>query len=181
MNRRLSTVLIVLVGLAAGAAGWWFAQRQDREAAAPLVGGAAAAQALMAMSLPDTAGKPLRLNDWKGQVIVVNFWAPWCAPCREEMPLLDRTRKEWEGRGVQFVGIGIDEARAIEKYSATNGVSFPLVVGGMDAMQITQGLGNTAQGLPFTAILGRDGQLAHVKLGAFHDDQLAKILENLAR
>jgi len=180
MSRKLSVALIVLVGLFAGAAGWWFAQQQDRTAAPPLVGSNDAAKALMAMNLPDAAGKSFRLDAWKGQVIVVNFWAPWCAPCREEMPLLDRTRKQWEGRGVQFVGIGIDEAKAIAKYSATNGVSFPLLVGGMDAMQVTQALGNTAQALPFTAVLGRNGQVAHVKLGAFHDDQLAKILENLA-
>src|SRR5688572_15799689 len=86
------------------------------------------ASALLSTAYPDLSGRQRRLTEWKGRVLLCNFWATWCAPCREEMPMLSRLRDKYEPKGTEFVGIGIDSGAKILEFSKSYPVSYPLLV-----------------------------------------------------
>jgi len=179
-RRSLAAALIIGVSAIAGYAGWRTQSRLDQAAPAPKVSDGVRQQ-LLALTLPDSDGRPQAMQQWQGKVIVINFWATWCPPCRKEMPLLDAAQRKWANKGVQIVGIGIDEADAIHSYAVTNKLAFPLLVGGAELVDLTVALGNAAQGLPFSVVIAPDGRVAQTKLGAFKDDALDKLLQELVQ
>ena len=137
------------------------------------------ASTLLALSLPDTAGHPQALTQWKGKVLVVNFWATWCAPCREEMPEFVKAQSEWGSKGLQFVGIAVDEPDKAERFASELGLNYPVLIGGYGAIELSKALGNRAVALPFTIVVDRQGQVAHTQLGPLKPTQLRAIVSNL--
>jgi len=135
--------------------------------------------ALTSLTLPDTNGVNQALGQWRGKVLVVNFWATWCPPCREEMPAFSRLAGQHAANGVQFVGISIDTLNNVIDFQKRTPVSYPLLIGTMETVQNTIPLGNNAQALPFTAIFDRSGVLHSVKLGRLPEAELAHILQVL--
>src|SRR5581483_1569563 len=107
MRRWKSWMGRALAGLVALGAGVYLGARTTH---------AEDAAALMALSLPDVSGTPQSLAQWRGKVVVVNFWATWCAPCREEMPEFVKAQQEYGARGLQFVGIAVDDADKVSKF-----------------------------------------------------------------
>lgn len=134
---------------------------------------------LLALSLPDVGAINQPLKQWQGKLLVVNFWATWCAPCREEMPGFSRLQDKLAAKGIQFVGIAFDSADNVQKFSVTTPVSYPLLIGGSELLQITAGLGNAAGGLPFTVVIGRDGSLLQSRLGIWKATVLEASLAEL--
>lgn len=134
---------------------------------------------LMALSLPDTHGEDQALSQWKGKVVVVNFWATWCEPCREEMPEFVQTQRELGGRGVQFVGIAIDELDKVTPFEKTLALNYPVLIGGYGAIELSKTFGNRLAALPFTVIVDRHGKIAHTQLGRLKPPQLRSILAQL--
>ena len=139
----------------------------------------AAATAILGQTLPDLAGTPQSLGQWKGKVLVLNYWATWCPPCREEMPAFSRLHERFAPKGVQFVGISIDSPSKVKQFSEETPVAYPLLISTMDTMQTLADLGNVAQGLPFTVILDREGTLHSTKLGRYDEKSLEKRLQEL--
>jgi thiol-disulfide isomerase/thioredoxin len=133
----------------------------------------------MALSLPDTQGREQALAQWRGKVIVVNFWATWCEPCREEMPEFVQAQRELGGKGVQFVGIAIDELDKVSRFEKTLDLNYPVVIGGYGAIELSKTLGNRLAALPFTVIVDRHGNVAHTQLGRLKPPQLRSILAQL--
>ena len=156
-------------------------------AGAGLLAGALALQsrsgaaALLSAAFPDLSGRPRRLIEWQGRILLCNFWATWCAPCREEMPMLTEVHQNHSSKGVEFVGIGIDNAAKIAQFSKEHPVSYPLLVAGPEAVELMRGLGNSGGGLPFTVVLDRSGTLAHRRLGALSRAELEGILAGMLR
>lgn len=179
MKRPLAAMLLVAVAFGAGYAGWWTRDRQAEPLTAPTDGAPAAVARLFALTLPDATGVRQALGQWRGKVLVVNYWATWCPPCREEMPLLARAQAAWAGRGVQVIGMGVDEAQAIAQFAARQPTGFPLLVADAEAIALAAELGNSSQGLPFTAVIDRHGRVAHLHLGALRGDQLDRLLTPL--
>lgn len=132
--------------------------------------------AIMALTLDNLDGQPQALAQWRGKVLVVNYWASWCAPCVEEMPALSRLHRRYAEQGVQFVGIGIDEVDNMRKFADRTPVSYPLLVGGKNAGQ-TPGL--QVKALPYTVLIGRDGRFASSRLGRLDEATLEPILNKL--
>jgi thiol-disulfide isomerase/thioredoxin len=137
------------------------------------------AAALLSTQFLDLAGQPRRLLEWQGTIVVTNFWATWCAPCREEIPMLSAAAQHYLPRRVAIVGIGIDRATNISEFATTYLISYPLLVGGAKAIDLMRGLGNTAGGLPFTVVLDRRGVAAYHKLGALSRVELDGILAGM--
>jgi len=137
------------------------------------------ATALLGTTLPDAQGAPQRIEQWLGKVVVVNFWATWCAPCREEMPLFIRVQNDLGGRGLQFVGIAVDQVEKVRPFARELGLNYPVLIGGYGAMELSRALGNTVMALPFTVIIDRQGNVAYEQLGVIKPDTLRTTLEAL--
>ena len=138
-----------------------------------------AATALLAIELPDASGKVQRMDQWRGRVLVVNFWATWCVPCREEMPQFIRAQAADGAKGLQFVGIAVDSADKVRKFSEDIGLNYPTLVGGLGAMELSRDLGNRLMALPFTIVLDRSGRVVHTQLGMLKPDKLHAIVDPL--
>lgn len=116
-------------------------------------------------SLPDLEGTSRNLLDWKGKVLVVNFWATWCPPCRKEMPTFIEIQTQHAGTDLQIVGIAVDDREVVQKFYEANGINFPILVGGNKAIELAGHLGNRFDGLPFTAVFDKSGKLHYFQTG----------------
>ena len=135
--------------------------------------------ALTSLALPDTNGVIQPLSQWKQKILVVNFWATWCPPCREEMPAFSRIAIKHAANGVQIVGISIDTLNKVREFQKLTPVSYPLLIGNFDTVQSTVLLGNTVQALPFTVIYDRGGNIHSIKLGRMSEQELERRLQEL--
>ena len=134
---------------------------------------------LLAARYPDLDGRVHRLLDWRGRVLLCNFWATWCAPCREEVPILVAAKRKWAPYGFEIVGIGVDSADKMREFSLTYQINYPLLVADGTALGLLRNLGNRGGGLPYTVILDATGALVRRHLGAFSAPDLRRVLESL--
>lgn len=123
-------------------------------------------------SFPTPDGQTLAMADLKGRPLLVNFWATWCPPCIEELPLLSQTYTQKQGEGWQMVGIAIDQPDPVRRFLERSPVSFPVALADLSAVNLTKALGNTAGGLPFTVVYDANGRLRHRKLGQLKPEDL---------
>jgi thiol-disulfide isomerase/thioredoxin len=137
------------------------------------------AQVLLAASLEDLHGQIQPLAQWQGKVMVVNFWATWCPPCLKEIPEFVRLQQRYGSRGVQFVGLAIDDKVKVAAFAAKMGMNYPVLIADRDGLTLARNAGNPLGGLPFTVIIDRQGRTARVELGVLDEAKLAPILELL--
>jgi len=137
------------------------------------------ASALLALTLPDPSGRPQPLSQWQGKVLVVNFWATWCGPCREEMPDLVRAQKEYGAKGLQIVGIAADDADKVQQFAKEIELNYPALIGGYAAIDLSKDLGNSLVALPFTLVVDRHGKVAYTHLGPVKPDKLRDVISKL--
>ncbi len=171
MKRPLQLALIVLVACVAATAGY-LTNRAAAPGAAQAGVSPDAGATLLALALPDLAGTPQPFAQWQGKVLVVNFWATWCPPCRKEIPDFVAVSERMADQPVQFVGLSIDSADKVRAFQDQYNIPYPLLIGTPQTLQMAAEFGNTAQALPFTVIFGRDGRIAHIKLGTLKEDEL---------
>ena len=117
------------------------------------------------MRLTDLSGQPTSLDAWRGKVLVVNFWASWCAPCREEIPGFVGVQNKYVANGLQIVGIAVDSVEQARAGAVTMGVTYPVLVGGPDSIDVSRKLGNRAGGLPYTLVFNRRGKVVLTQVG----------------
>jgi len=137
-------------------------------------------------SLPDIALKDLdghvhRLAEWNGKSLVINFWATWCAPCRHEIPLLNKIRSEYAGKGFEVVGIAVDFADDVRAFTRDFPIRYPLLIGEEDGLAAARAFGIETMAFPFTAFADARGRLVAVHLGELHPGQAEAILGVVAR
>ena len=135
--------------------------------------------ALLAVELPDVDGRTQSLSQWRGKVMVVNFWATWCAPCREEMPQFVAIQAARGGKDVQFVGIAVDQPEKVREFAKQIGLNYPVLIGGFGAIELSKSLGNSLSALPFTVVVDREGRVAERHLGPLPRSQLDALLDRL--
>jgi len=131
---------------------------------------------LLAASFPDAAGRPHRLKEWLGKPVVFNFWATWCVPCREEIPLLVDFYKKFGQKGVEVVGICADQVVKMLEFSASYRISYPLLVADAGVFDLLRSLGNRAAALPYSVVVDRSGSIVYTKLGALAPGELEGVL-----
>lgn len=126
--------------------------------------------------MPD--GKTVDTEQWRGKVLVVNFWASWCPPCVEEMPTLDALQEEFKNQNVLFVGIGIDSPSNIRQFLEMTPVSYPIVIGGLEGSNLSKQMGNSQGALPYTIIINAQGKSTSSKLGKISEEDLRKAIKS---
>jgi thiol-disulfide isomerase/thioredoxin len=125
------------------------------------------------IALPDLDGRTRSLSQWDGRLLLVNFWASWCGPCREEMPLLDRTQQRLADRGVQIVGIAADTAEATKGFLGRHPVHYPILVNDPDhGRDVSLDYGDTRGVLPYSVLIDRDGRVLAQRFGSFTEESL---------
>ena len=122
-------------------------------------------QALWNAEFDTPDGQILKMQNLQGRPLVINFWATWCAPCVEEMPLLDIFFRQNVAKGWQMVGLAIDQPSRVRQYLSQNAISYPIGLAGMTGTELGRLLGNEVGGLPFTVVLDGKGSLIQRKLG----------------
>ena len=157
------------------AAGVWLALTRY----APQPPAESAVAALWQVGYHDLQGHRQALSQWRGQVVVLNFWASWCAPCREEMPDFDALRTQYRPNGVEFVGIAIDNPASVAQFLQQRPVDYPILIGEGAAHSLARQLGNPSGALPYTIVLDRDGSIALKHLGRLPRATLETTLRKL--
>jgi thiol-disulfide isomerase/thioredoxin len=179
MNPVLRGVLLVLIALAAAAGGFWAYRwhlQNDEPQLPPLSSSTSAvSRPLPEVVLPDLEGRPHALSEWKGRPLLINFWASWCGPCREEIPLLKKLRREHAAQGLEVIGIAIDFRDAAASYAREAGIDYPILIAEQDAT-VPQAFG-AGGGLPTTVFASRDGRVVAVKIGQLHDEPAEELVE----
>ena len=174
MNRRRQAGIYFLVALLAGSAGFYFSSRNLTSSIAD-----GAAQRLMLMSLSDFNDEVQKLSQWRGKVLVVNFWATWCLPCREEIPALMKIQHKYASNGVKIIGIAIDDASKVRDFAREMRIDYVLLIGGIEILGASSDLGNRTGVLPFTLVLDRTGKAEFAHAGALTEALLDAVLAPL--
>lgn len=138
-----------------------------------------AAAAILGSRLTTLDGAEQTLAGFHGRVLVINYWATWCAPCREEIPLFVRFQREYADKGVQFVGIAVDQADKVRDFGKEFQINYPLLIAGMEAVDLSRQAGNTAGVLPYTLMLDRSGRIAASLVGGISEERLRAELARL--
>jgi thiol-disulfide isomerase/thioredoxin len=172
---KKNIILFAVVAMLFAGIGVFFGNQRT----APVPAESSAVDKLLSQSMADASGQQQQLKKWKEQALIVNFWATWCAPCVEEMPELSALQQEIKPIKVQILGIGIDSPSNIAEFAAKYKINYPLYVGGINGTDLARALGNQAGGLPFTVLIGRDGQVKKTYLGRLKMDDLRKDLTSL--
>ena len=173
MNKRIF-IFVAIATLSAAFGAYLSLKKQDSaKFSSPAVA------LLMNANLPDAAGQTHSLSEWRGKVLLVNFWATWCPPCVEEMPELVELQNSLASKNLQIVGIGVDSPSNIQQFTKKYQISYPILVAGMQGTDISRELGNQAGGLPFTVLIDTSGNVRQTYLGRLNINKVKSDLNNL--
>ena len=151
-------------GLAGAGAAWWKSQARP----APLQ----QADPFWSLSFDTPDGKVIAMSGFRGKPLLVNFWATWCPPCIEELPLIDSFYSANKGNNWQVLGLAVDQPSAVRKWLQAKPLGFAVGMAGLSGTELSKSLGNASGSLPFTVVFGGSGQLLHRKTGKVTPDDL---------
>ena len=127
--------------------------------------------------LTDLDGKPHRLSEWRGKLVLVNFWATWCGPCLLEIPLLAEAQKTYAARGLQILGPAMDRVEAVRDYRDKTRLPYPVFVGDTEVASAMDALGDKLGGLPFSVLMSANGRILYRQTGEFSREELSELIE----
>ncbi|MDR3415072.1 MAG: TlpA disulfide reductase family protein [Nevskia sp.] len=176
MRSILLIVAAAIVAVAAGIGAFYVycAYRNSHAAGAP------AAEPLPAgLELRDLDGHPRRFEEWRGKLLLVNFWATWCTPCMHEIPELVKLQSQYSAKGLQVVGAAVDDPDAVRGAVGPLGINYPVLTDSPDAMiGLMEKLGNGPGALPFSVLVSPDGHVLERQLGEFKPAELTALVES---
>lgn len=183
MNNSPKTPLqrrhVLTVGVAAaaalagaGAAYWQDKQVASSEPAAPYKPASGDLNDLWQMQFDTPDGSKLAMQSLKGKPLLINFWATWCPPCVEELPLLERFYSQNKAKSVQIVGLAADKPDAVRTFLKKLPLTFPIGITDLSGIALSKSWGNLVGGLPFSVMLAADGRVMQRKMGKLSEDDL---------
>lgn len=172
-QRRALFIGVGAAALLAGAAAAWWNFLRPGHTPVP--------ESLFKRSFDDLQGTPQPLAQWQGRWLLLNFWATWCPPCVEEMPLLQATARAFATRNLTVVGIGIDRLEAMRRFQAEFQLDIPLLAAAAGGSELARELGNSSGALPYTVLISPDGRLVETQLGLLRPETLRRWLDGRLR
>lgn len=181
---RSNTVLLLVVVIALVSVGlnYFYRQQLRQQDSRELSGGPASEEMIgrqrPSFQLPDRLGLSHQVGEWDGRVVMLNFWASWCKPCRREIPVFTELQDAYQDRGLQIVGLAIDDLPDVNTFIGELGVdiNYPMLIAGEDrGIEIARDYGNRFGVLPYTVVIDRAGRIAFVQYGELtraHAEQL---------
>ncbi len=179
---RLLIVLVLSVF-----SGWFLLQQffsitpPETSASAPTTAVSIDHNAMMNMQFKDMNGELQFLKKWQGKVIVLNFWATWCPPCREEMPELSEMQKQYLQKNVVIIGLSTEDFDTTKAFMQSISVSYPILAGDLEAMRLAESMGNNRGILPYTVILDEKGAVVKTFFGRVNQQLLEKTILSLSQ
>ena len=150
----------------AGAAYWQSKQEQPRKT---MTGGL---DELWQMQFETPDGGKLAMQSLKSKPLLINFWATWCPPCVEELPLLERFYSQNKAKSMQIIGLAADKPEAVRTFLKKLPLTFPIGITDLSGIAMSKSWGNLAGGLPFSVMLAADGRVMQRKMGKLSEDDL---------
>jgi len=175
-------LLITLVSITAMLAGFYLSARHFSEPiSAPQT---ASDGTLLGSFRPDfrlasNTGEFVTPADFSGKTVLINFWATWCAPCRQEMPMLMDLQRQYRSQGLQVIGIALDDAQSVSSFVETYGISYPILVGSEDVFATSDAYGNKEGVLPYSVLIDKQGVVRWNYAGIIRHEDISKLLSNL--
>ena len=129
-------------------------------------------------SLLDLNGERRYLSEWQGKLIAINFWATWCAPCREEIPIFVNLQQKYQSQGLQFVGIALQQAEEVRDFIEEYEVNYPSLIGGDEVIKIASQLGNNIGAMPYTVLINTEGKIAFTHRGPLSKEEAEAVIKS---
>ena len=178
-------ILFALVILVAGAAGFGlqrYLQEPHRDLA-PVIPKAVNNNVIgttrPAFELVDLDAQVRNIDEWNGKVILVNFWATWCPPCKKEMPAFIELQEEYAAQGLQIIGIALDDEESVRDFADTLGVNYPIMAAEYEGLTLSREYGNHIGALPFSVFVDRNGTISLTQAGELSRQQIIDIIQPL--
>lgn len=131
-------------------------------------------------SFSDLTGQERQMTEWAGKIVLINFWATWCGPCRHEIPSFVALQRRYADAGVQFVGVALDRPQAVTEFAEEYAINYPLLIGEENVAQYMRALGNEIGALPFSALIDREGKVIETHQGEWQEGDIdALIVDSL--
>ena len=174
MTARVFALVAMVAGVSAAAGvGYHLLSRWDGMDTPAVV------ERVLRARTPAVEGATRSLDEWRGRVLVVNYWATWCAPCREEIPVFVRLQERHGSRGLQFVGIAIDQPDQVAEFAREFRINYPLLMGGVETLELLRQVGNRAGVLPYTLVIDRKDRLVSREPGGLKEARLESLIQPL--
>lgn len=167
-RRALLLASAGLLACGAGAVGgyWWLNRGLSN---------AGEASKLLSANFEGLDGTQTPMSTWRGKTLIVNFWATWCGPCREEMPDFVKGQTEFGAKGLQFVGVAIDRKPAVEKFVKELGINYPILLGDVAWLEALKTMGNPQGVLPFSVVFSPKNEVMLQRVGKLKYSEIAAI------
>lgn len=136
-------------------------------------------ETFFAASFKDFDRKLQPLNQYQGKTILTYFWATWCKSCVAEVPMLKALQEKYKDKNVVLVGIAVDNTDKVKQFVKDNQITYPILIGGDDALALSKDLGNLVTGLPFMVMIDKQGKFAAKFLGELNQEKLESKLKTI--
>ncbi len=136
-------------------------------------------QPLPAFNLPDSSGKPHDIAEWRGKILIINFWATWCPPCKKEIPEFITLQNQYSAQGLQFIGVALEDKESVREYMNTVKINYPVLIAEDQGIALAFKLGNVSGTVPFTVVVDQNGQIIYRHQGNFSKDQILSVIAPL--
>jgi len=182
-TRGKATNLIIaaigIIGLAAGIGVYSYLNQPDKPKTVSIKATTLVGSKRPDFTLMDVDSGKHNINEWDGKVLIVNFWATWCPPCRREIPAFIALQEKYASKGFTIVGVALDSKQAAIDYVDPMGINYPILVGDTDGIAISQEYGNKLGVLPYTVIVDRQGIIRHTLAREVELDEAERLITPL--
>ncbi|RDH81573.1 MAG: TlpA family protein disulfide reductase [endosymbiont of Galathealinum brachiosum] len=180
MKNILPFLLVIII---AGGAGFGFQRylQNEKRDLAPIIPKAVNSDVIgtqrPTFSLEDLEGKTRNIDEWNGKVVLVNFWATWCPPCKKEMPAFIELHEKYQSQGFEVIGIALDDEDSVQDFVDTLGVNYTVVAAEHAGLELSRLYGNRIGALPFSVFVGRDGKIELTQAGELSKEHVEEIIK----